>query len=78
MPQIAVNICEKVEVWYFFIAGTLRIAKIGIRKSMAAIIGAPILSIIPRMLGLSMATIQVVITINNSEIFSTFDFGALV
>ncbi|MCY1461069.1 hypothetical protein D9M71_786890 [compost metagenome] len=39
-------------------AGTLRIAYIGIRNSKAAMIGPPRVSIMPRMLGFQVATSQ--------------------
>ncbi|MNE99908.1 hypothetical protein D3C80_1986520 [compost metagenome] len=49
-------------IWplYLRMAGTLRIAYIGIRNSSIAMIGPPRFSIMPRMLGFSVATIQVV------------------
>ena len=75
IPQRAVKICTGVEVLYFAIAGTFCIANTGIRNRIAAIIGAPIVSIMPRMLGLTIATIQVVTTIKISDAFSILFTG---
>ena len=63
------------EVLYLAIAGTLYIANTGIRNRIPAIIGAPIVSIIPKILGLTIATTQVVITMKPREIFSAFLAG---
>ena len=65
------------EVLYFAMAGTFCMAITGIKNKIAAIIGAPIVSIISRMLGLIIATIQVVMTIKIKEPFSTTLTGAL-
>src|SRR3990167_78264 len=51
---------------YFLSAGTLAIAYMGIKNKIMAMTGPPKVSIIPKMLGLIVATIQQLSRINNS------------
>lgn len=71
-PHTKVKICANFDVLNFFMAGTTFIDTTGRINRIAAIIGAPIVSIIPKMLGLRIVTIHVVITINSIDAISIF------